>query len=176
MAFLDLPINLDDLPQDDGGSFDPIPAGEYIATIEGAELMLTKAKEGRPAGAGQYINLKLKIEAPTHANRVVFGIVNIRNANPEAERIGRTQLGNIQRALGIATLQDTDQLIGGRIAIKVAIKAATEKYPAGNEVKAYKAVDGAAAPKPAASTVPSFAAPAQASAAPAKAAPPWAKK
>jgi len=169
MAFLDTPINVDDLPQDEGGSFDPIPAGDYIATITGAELKMTKA------GTGQYINLKLKIEAPTHAGRVIFAMVNIRNANPEAERIGRTQLGNIQRAIGISVLQDTDQLVGNSIAIKVAIKAATEQYPAGNEVKAYKAVDGAAAPKPT-SAVPSFGAPAQASAAPAKAAPPWAKK
>ena len=55
MAFLDTPINVDDLPQDEGGSFEPIPAGDYIATISGAELKMTKA------GTGQYINLKLKI-------------------------------------------------------------------------------------------------------------------
>lgn len=167
MAFLDQPINVNDLPQDEGGNFDPLPAGDYIATISGADLKMTKA------GTGQYINLKLKIEGPTHAGRVIFSMINIRNQNPEAERIGRTQLGNIQRALGIATLQDTDQLIGGQIAVKVAVKPATEQYPAGNEVKAYKAVNGAQAPSPA------FAAPpAQAAASPSagRAAPPWAKK
>ena len=100
--------------------------------------------------------------------------MNIRNQNPEAERIGRQQLGTVLRSIGLSTIQDTDQLIGGQLQVKLIIKPADGQYEARNEVKAYKALDGAASAAPAAFAQRS--APAQASAAPAKAAPPWAKK
>jgi hypothetical protein len=48
--------------------------------------------------------------------------LNIKNANPKAEEIGRQQLGDIMRAIGLAKVTDTDQLIGGQIGIKLEVK------------------------------------------------------
>ena len=105
---------------------------------------------------------------------MVFGNLNIKNASAKAEEIGRQQLGELMRAIGLAGVTDTDQLIGGVLQIKLDVRAATEQYDAQNEVKGFKAITG---------SVPTFAAPAAspaasapASAGPAKAAPPWAKK
>jgi hypothetical protein len=123
------------------------------------------------AGNGQYIKLRYDITGPSHQGRVVFGNLNIKNANPKAEEIGRQQLGDIMRAIGLAKVTDTDQLIGGQIAIKLEVKQ-DEQYGASNEVKGFKSVSGSVAP---AASIPhgqSNPAPA----ASAKAAPPWAKK
>ena len=98
----------------------------------------------------------------------MFGNLNIKNANPKAEEIGRQQLGEIMRAIGLAKVADTDQLIGGQISIKLTIKDDAQ-YGASNEIKGFNSLTGSAAP-----SVPS--APASAPAATGKAAPPWAKK
>ena len=165
MAFLNEEFNVNELPQGNG-NFEPLPAGWYTATISQSELKATKA------GNGQYIKLRYDITGPSHQGRVVFGNLNIKNANPKAEEIGRQQLGDIMRAIGLAKVTDTDQLIGGQIGIKLEVKQ-DEQYGASNEVKGFKSLSGSAAP--AAAVIPAKAA-APAPATPAKAAPPWAKK
>jgi hypothetical protein len=98
---------------------------------------------------------------------VVFGNLNIRNANPKAEEIGRQQLGDICRAIGLARVGDTDQLIGHSLMVKLDVEK-SEQYGDKNNVKGFKPINGGS---------PSVVAkPAVAAAAPAKAAPPWAKK
>jgi hypothetical protein len=164
MAFLNEEFNVNELPQGNG-NFEPLPAGWYTATISQSELKATKA------GNGQYIKLRYDITGPSHQGRVVFGNLNIKNANPKAEEIGRQQLGDIMRAIGLAKVTDTDQLIGGQIAIKLEVKEDAQ-YGASNEVKGFKSVSGSAAPAAAIPQVQSNPAPA----ASAKAAPPWAKK
>ena len=140
MANLGFNVNVNDLPEDTGGSFEPIPAGEYTVAISEAGLNDTKA------GTGQYIKLRMDVTGPTHQGRVLFANINIRNPNPKAEEIGRQQLGSILRAINLAAIEDTDQLIGGVMDVKVTIKAATDQYQAGNEVKGYYAPAGGAAP------------------------------
>lgn len=163
MAFLDQEYNVNDLPI--GGDYELIPAGWYSAIIQSSDVCNTKS------GGGQYIKLKLAIIAPTHQGRVVFGNINIKNASPAAEDIGRKQLGDVLRAVGVDSLRDTDQLINGQLMIKLAIKEASGQYDAENEVKGYKAAaDGIKSPAMAAQT--QQAAP-QANG---KASPPWAKK
>jgi hypothetical protein len=172
MAFLGQTFDANELPQGTGGNFEPLPEGAYNATITQAELKNTND------GGGQYIKLRLDITGPSHQGRVIFSNLNIKNASAKAEEIGRQQLGDIMRAIGLAKVTDTDQLIGGNLNIKLSIRAARtdektgKTYEASNEVKAYRAINGGAAPTFQA------AAPAAAPAAssPAKAAPPWAKK
>lgn len=160
MAFLDSPINASDLPEDVGG-FEPLPAGDYQCRIGAAEIKATKD------GNGQYVKLSLDVIGPSHSGRKLFANLNIRNASAKAEEIGRQQLGALMRAIGLPTLTDTDQLIGGIFIAKVTVKN-DEKYGAGNEIKAYKACEGSAVP----AGIPKAAA----QAATPKASPPWAKK
>ena len=162
MAFLTETFDVNELPQGKAGNFEPLPAGWYTSTITQAEVKKTKA------GNGEYIKVRFDITGPTHQGRVVFGNLNIKNANPKAEEIGRQQLGEIMRAIGLAKVADTDQLIGGQISIKLDIKQDAQ-YGASNEVRGFKSVSGSVAPSV-------TAAPASAPAAAAKAAPPWAKK
>jgi hypothetical protein len=162
MAFLEESFDVNELPQGNS-NYDPLPAGWYTATITQAELKETKA------GNGQYIKLRYDITGPSHQGRVVFGNLNIKNQSARAEEIGRQHLGEIMRAIGLAKVTDTDQLIGGQISIKLEEKN-DPQYGASNEVKAFKSVSGSAAPAA------SPASPAAAAPAATKAAPPWAKK
>jgi hypothetical protein len=166
MAFLGQTFDADELPQ--GNTYEPLPAGWYTATITAAELKPTKD------GSGQYIKVRYDITGPTHQGRVVFGNLNIKNASAKAEEIGRQQLGDLMRAIGLARITDTDQLIGGVLSIKLDVRAATEQYPAQNEVKGFKAITGSAPTFAAPAASPAAASPA--AAAPAKATPPWAAK
>jgi len=162
MAFLSESFDINEMPAAKSSGFEPLPAGWYTATITQAELKDTKA------GTGQYIKLRYDITGPSHQGRIVFGNLNIKNPNPKAEEIGRADLGEIMRAIGLGKVTDTDQLIGGQLGIKLAIKEDAQ-YGASNEVKGYKSLSGSVAP----SATPA-AAPAPAAAK--SAAPPWAKK
>jgi hypothetical protein len=140
MAFLGQSFSADQLPQGNGGNYDPLPPGWYTANITQAELKSTAA------GDGQYIKMRYDIMGPTHAGRVVFGNINIKNASSKAEEIGRQQLGEIMRAIGLARVQDTDQLIGASIQVKLDVRPARtdektgKTYEAQNEVRGFKAI------------------------------------
>lgn len=173
MAFLEHAISLDDIPESAGDNdFKPLPAGWYSATINKASLEPTKD------GTGQKIVIRYDITGPTHQGRVVFGNLNIKNKSEKAESIGRAQLGELMRALGLAKLTDTDQLVGGSLSIKLDVREARtdeatgKTYEASNDVKGFKASGDAMA----ASAVPSFSKPASAAPKADGAAPPWAKK
>ena len=157
MARLDIGFTADELPES-RGDYEPLPEGWYSAEIGDAEIRVTKD------GTGQYIRCRYNITGPTKAGRVVFGNLNIMNKSQKAEEIGRQQLGELMRSVGIGRIEDTDQLIGCPVQIKLSIRPAENGYAAQNEVRGFRAPEGAA---------PAKAAPAASSA---KAAPPWAKK
>lgn len=156
MAQLPETFSADALPVSDR-NFEPLPAGWYTAVVNGAEIKVTKA------GTGKYIAVRYDITGPCYQGRVIFGNLNIKNPNPKAEEIGRQQLGELMRAIGLPAVQDTDQLIGGQLMIKLDVRE-SEQYGASNDVKAYKA--NGSAPPAAAKAAPTST----------KAAPPWVKK
>lgn len=143
-----LNISLSDLPESQG--FEPLPEGWYTATIEKAELKATQ-------GGGKMIAVNYKITGPTHAGRTInFQNLNIKNSNPTAETIGQQQLREIMSAIGLIKIEDTDQLVGNSLQIKLKITPAgtyvkdgvTKSKDAGNEVKGFKAIEGGAPPMP----------------------------
>lgn len=131
MAILSQGFSASDLPQGTS-SFEPLPSGWYTAIINGAEIKKTKN------GDGEYIAVRYDILAPTHQGRVVFGNLNIKNPSTKAEEIGRQQLGEIMRAIGLARVNDTDELIGGQLQIKLDIRK-SEQYGDSNEIRGFKA-------------------------------------
>jgi hypothetical protein len=166
MGFLSQSFDLNDLPQSQG--YGVLPAGWYSATISKADVKPTKA------GTGEYINICYSITGPTHQGRTVWGNINIRNPNPKAEEIGRQQLGELMRAIGVGKVSNTDQLIGKDLMIKLTVRD-DDKSIEQNEVRGFKAVQGGQVPSLSGVGVPMPALAVQPDPAP-KAAPPWAKK
>lgn len=163
MSFLGETFDTETLPQPEQGNFEPLPAGWYQAKITKAEVRETKA------GTGNYIAVRYDITGPTHQGRVVFGNLNIKNPSSESERIGREQLGELMRAIGLTRVQDSDELIGGELSIKLKVRQ-SDKYGDSNDVAGFKAIQGAQPPAPRASSTSS------ASTAAGAGAPPWAKR
>lgn len=133
-------------------SFDPIPAGDYIAQITDSSIKPTKS------GTGMVLNLTWTILDGQYVNRKVFDRLNVQNQNPTAEKIGQEQLSAICHATGVLQLQDSTQLHARPCKIKVKVRK-DEQYGDSNEVKGVSATAQGA----------SFAAPAAAHAAAA----PW---
>ena len=164
MANLGQSFNANDIPQSEN-NFEPIPAGWYEVSINTAELKETKA------GTGEYIALRYDVLGPAHQGRVIFGNLNIRNPNSKAQDIGIQQLGELMRAIGLPSVEDTDQLVGGHLEVKVKIREASGGYDASNDVSGFKAVKGGAVPMATKKAAKSEDAPVAAAGTP-----PWAKK
>lgn len=139
---LDEVFTLDSVPASTT-NYDALPAGLYEATIANAEIKDSKS-------GGKYINVRYDITGPSHAGRVVFGMITIANANPKAEEVGRQQLGDLIRAIGLDKLADTDQLIGGQLIIKLDVET-SEQYGEQNRVRGFRTA-GAKTAKPSATT------------------------
>jgi|TARA_R110002072_G_scaffold141036_1_gene286093 hypothetical protein len=164
MAFLGQTFDIDDMPEAETQDFSPVPAGWYNVNIAGADVRTTKA------GTGEYIALRFDITGPTHQGRVVWTNLNTKNPNPLAEDIAHQNLRQIMNAIGLKRVEDSDQLIGGNLSVKVTVKD-DPKYGPGNEVKGYKAIEGSAPPAAVAQVATVAATPADSSAAP-----PWVAK
>lgn len=114
-------------------NYDPIPAGTYNAKITKVEVKDTKA------GTGKYLNVSLQITGPSYQGRMVFDIINVQNPSQTAVDIGIATMKKIAVAIGETTIQDTDQMIGADVEIKVKVKNDKEFGPK-NVVKDYKPV------------------------------------
>lgn len=174
MALLDQAINAADLPEAQAeGDFSPLPEGKYQATVVTAELKQTKA------GTGQYIDIQWSITGPSHVNRRIFDMLNIKNPSKTAADIGRRQLGELLRVAGIPVIRDTDQLIGVSATITLKIRKQAG-YRDSNSVTRYEPISGRPAPMPQAQPRQPMPAPQKPASAPAmqksSGAPPWAVK
>ena len=148
MAFFTNTISLADIPQDEQrGPMEPIPEGIYDVVVQGIDLRTTKA------GTGQYMATRLDVTGPMHQGRVLWTNINFDNPNPTATAIGLRQLGELMKAVGVDPVEDTDQLLGGRLKATVTIKDDAQ-YGRRNEVKKLvsAAPDRSAAPAPAKAT------------------------
>lgn len=121
----------DEMPKSD---YEALPEGWYECEIEGAEEKTTKD------GSGTFISLRLKVNGPTHEARVLFDNLNIRNRSADAERIARQRIGEIMNACAVTEINSPEDFLGLEVMAKVTINQDS------NNIKAYKAVNGSAAP------------------------------
>lgn len=117
------------------GTQDAIPAGWYNVQIDQSELKPTKD------GSGAYLELRLAVLDGQYVGRKVFARLNLKNNNQQAVEIAYKDLSAICHAVGVMQVQDSSQLHGKPMKIKVSVRAATGEYEASNEVKAYKNIN-----------------------------------
>lgn len=129
-----------DLKNAKANDFDPLPAGEYQAVVVDMEEKPTKD------GTGKRLNVKLQIVTPgQYMNRTVFDGINIVNKSEQAQKIGRGQLKALCIAAGVPDPQNSQQLYGKKIVVKLGISK-DDKGNERNEVKSYKAFVASSAP------------------------------
>jgi len=114
--------------------YTPIPAGKYKAVITDSESKPT-------AKGGEYLKLTVEIIEGQYKGRKVFGNLNLKNPNPEAEKIARIALADICRAVGVTHPRDSSELHNKPLVAKLAVKPETPDYPAGNDIKGWESMD-----------------------------------
>lgn len=119
----------------DTGGGDPVPAGWYNVMIDESEMKPTKTE------GGLRLSLRFTILDGQYANRKVFTGLNLKNANPVAQEIAYKQLSAICHAVGIMQVQDSQQLHGRPLKIKVKVRAASGDYEASNDITSYKNIN-----------------------------------
>jgi hypothetical protein len=146
-----------------GGSYDPIPDGEYVLKALDAEEKATSA------GTGSYIKVKFEVVKGEYTGRLIWQNFNVNNPSEKAQRIGRQQMVAWATACGKPDADDTDKLLEKPFSAAVSIEKGTGGYSDSNRIKAFlfnqEAAPAKAAPKPAAKAAPA-AAPASKSANP----------
>jgi hypothetical protein len=118
------------------GNFSAIPAGVYIAQITKSEMKETKNKDGH------YLQLQFQVLGGDHAGRMLFERLNLQNKNPVTVEIASKALATICEICNVDLLDDSEQLHGIPMSIRVTVKDATSQYSEQNEIKGYEDYDG----------------------------------
>ncbi len=117
------------------GDYSAIPAGVYIAQINQSELKNTKD------GTGKRLVLSFVILEGEYAKRIVFQGLNLVNKSAQAVEIAQKELATLCKACGKVAIEDSDELHGIPIKIKVAVRPANANYAESNEIKMYYALE-----------------------------------
>ncbi len=126
--------------------FSAIPTGEYPAVIVDSDLKPTKKNDG------QYLELVHEITDGEFKGRKVWANLNLENPSVKAVEIANRQMASIREATGVLNPTDSQQLHYKPMVIRVEfIPAGTTQGNGyvttrdGNEIKAWKKAEGAAA-------------------------------
>jgi hypothetical protein len=145
-------LNGFDANQVEPTSFDPLPAGRYLACITESEMKATKNN------AGQFLNLTFQVLDGEYKGRKLWARLNLKNPNAQAEQISRGQLSAICRAVGVMAPKDSVELHNLPLVISVKVKKRDDTGDLQNDISGFSKKDAAAvasaAPVPAASSTP----------------------
>ncbi len=120
-------------------SFEPLPAGKYLAAITESEMKPTKN------GSGSYLQLTFTILEGEYKNRVVWARLNLNNSNATAVKIARSELSAICRSVGVMTPRDSVELHNIPLVITVKCKKRTDVDEISNEIRGYEPKNAAPA-------------------------------
>ena len=121
------------------GSFEPLPAGKYVALIAASEQKANKA------GTGEYVELKLQVIDGDHKGRLLFDRLNLKHPNQQAVEIATRTLSSICRAINVHQPGSTLELHGKPMLVNVGVSKRSDNGELTNEVKGYGPVGQAAA-------------------------------
>jgi hypothetical protein len=114
---------------------DPLPQGWYEFVVEKIEVRANKAN------TGSYLEVTLAVDEnhhPDFAGRKAWDRLNVFHQQEKTAKIARGRYRQLQESAGKPLSQETDDLIGSRVLAKLKVRAATEQYPASNDVDGYK--------------------------------------
>ena len=119
-------------------SFEPLPAGKYLAAITEPEMKPTKS------GSGSYLQLVFTILEGEYKNRILWARLNLNNPNATAVKISRSELSAICHAVGVMQPRDSVELHNLPLVIAVKLKRREDTGDLTNEVRGYARKESAA--------------------------------
>lgn len=123
------------------GDFGPVPKGWYRCTVYSAE------PEDRTSSTGNdytHVKVRLDIEGPSNAGRVIFDNMIVKHPNEVAQGIGRERFATLARAAGLKNPQP-QELVSKTIEAYLKVRK-SEQYGDSNEVTLYREAKGAPVP------------------------------
>jgi hypothetical protein len=126
-----------DTPNEEGSkSFEPIPKGQYVASVKDAKAGPLRS------GKGQAVSLTWEIEGGEYANRLIFDRVIISHENADAMRIGRARFKDVAVACDVTdVITDLAVICHKPCLVSVGIEAdKTGQYPDKNRVTRVKKI------------------------------------
>lgn len=122
-----------------GGSFEVLPAGEYVVILTSSDMKPTKANDG------QYMEIQMEVIDGPHKGATIYDRLNVINNNPKAVEIAQRALSAICHAVGVISFRDTAELHNRPLLAKIkyvdaVIQNGQQIYGAKNEVQRYKAI------------------------------------
>ena len=123
-------------------SFDPLPAGKYLAAITASQMKPTKN------GDGSYLELTFEVVEGEFRGRKVWDRLCINHPNAMTVKIARGNLSAICRAVGVMQPRDSVELHNIPLLITVKCKKRQDTGELVNEVKGYEAKAAATAAAP----------------------------
>ena len=125
-------------------SYGLLPKGSYNALIHSAEVVDTKA------GNGKMVKVRLDItghvDDGSGKGRVVFDQIILQHPSDKAVEIGREKFSRLCVACGFENRapKDTRELVGKAVECYVTVEKGTGKYEDQNRVSSYTAASGGA--------------------------------
>jgi len=121
-----------------------LPNGIYRLEIEASDVGPTRA------GTGTILKTTMVVLEPEqYKGRKLFTTYNLENQNTTAQEIGQKQFASLCRAIGIASVEDSEELHFHAFTAKVGLGKAQNGYQARAEVKKYFFEDEGDLPTPA---------------------------
>jgi hypothetical protein len=120
--------------------FQPLPAGNYVATIVDAKVGPLKS------GKGQAVLLQWEVQGGANQGRLIFDRVIVAHESAEAMKFGRRQLKDIADACGVKdSITDLTVLLNKPCSIYVKIEQDDAgEYPPKNRVGRVKPIAASA--------------------------------
>lgn len=128
--------------------FENLPDGIYRMEVTNSDVAPTSK------GTGLVLKLTYTVSDPEeYARRSIFGNINIENQNKQAEEIGQRELASLCRAIGVDTVEESEELHLRPFVAKVGLsKARTGPngtvYAPRNEIKRFYFPDTGDVPEP----------------------------
>lgn len=116
---------------------DALPAGEYIAA-----LVKSDRKEAKSGNGNAYIACEFEVQEGDCQGRRFWTNLNLWNGNSQAVEIAQRELNSIMHACGRLRVNDTEELHGIPMRVKLKLKDDAQYGPS-NEVGGYKPLNAA---------------------------------
>ncbi|MAX23035.1 MAG: hypothetical protein CMJ19_00910 [Phycisphaeraceae bacterium] len=113
-------------------SFEPIPAGKYLAAITASETKENKA------GNGSYLEFTFCILEGACKGRMLWARLNLDNPNATAVKIARGDLSAICRAVDVMQPRDSVDLHNLPMVVSVKLKKRPDSGELSNEIRGFE--------------------------------------
>lgn len=132
-------MKIDFTPVEVKESYSLLPPGDYEVVCEQCELQDNKNQ------TGNFLYCRFTITSGNYKGRFLSERYTYQHPSADAVRIGHEQLSRLCKAIGIERIDDTQQLVGKRFVVTVAVRKRSDTGDEINYCKRYLTATNAAA-------------------------------